>query len=433
MKNNYIFMLVFLTCSLHAQIAFADSGLTFPPGPVLGLPRHQPEILSGVGLTSDERMNDFLTGDSVATHKKGTASAHGDAAPPPGAMSAEINSRDDNVYNEYTSELGKLPYSQEADKGRKDKRALSALSVIAPSKELEMYKIKVLESDDMASNGDGAVAVPDVSRSIYDYRTGNLPALLKKKRFNSENSHLPPVLYTDEYSVQMFKAIQEDDVGAIRALLDRGARLDALANNKYTPLLYAIMYDSKDAFSYLLRAGADPNFVLKDGYTIAHILARKKDIYALEQLFESGADETIKDKSGKTVFDYLSDKESSLLVEKIIQDCPSLEQCAFKYVNMSSYSLFSEIMKAGANPDAVDADNNTLLMHAIASNDIDKATLLLLLGAQTGKSNTVGKTPLQLAREMNNKQMLDILKTVIVNRDLKKSVNSAAYPLPWAK
>ena len=60
--------------------------------------------------------------------------------------------------------------------------------------------------------------------------------------------------------------------------------------------------------------------------------------------------------------------------------------------------------------DAVDEDNDTPLMRAVWNNSRDAVKMLLRAGADVRKKNCNGDTVFDIAREWDNKEMLEILE-----------------------
>ena len=69
----------------------------------------------------------------------------------------------------------------------------------------------------------------------------------------------------DPIQNKLVKAVSENDLKTISALLGKGANVDG--PNKYgmTPLITAVSYHNVEAVKVLLEAGADPNLGI-EGY-----------------------------------------------------------------------------------------------------------------------------------------------------------------------
>lgn len=82
----------------------------------------------------------------------------------------------------------------------------------------------------------------------------------------------------------------------IKILGEAKANMNA-SNAAYTPLIYAVQQGNKELVSALIAAGANPNAKTKDGNTPVHTALDNKEI--LETLLQAKADPDIEDSSGE--------------------------------------------------------------------------------------------------------------------------------------
>jgi len=76
--------------------------------------------------------------------------------------------------------------------------------------------------------------------------------------------------------------------------------------------------------------------------------------------------------------------------------------------------MVEALLRAGAKPDAVEADGNTALTHCVMAGeepDLEIVKLLLQHGADPKKKNREGESALDVARFAENDELLTLLKT----------------------
>ena len=181
----------------------------------------------------------------------------------------------------------------------------------------------------------------------------------------------------------------------VQFLLDKGARVDVVAGDGATPLVWAGKAD-------------------KTG-----------DIVKL--LLEKGADVNAENKLGTSAFDnavrsYCASKEPpALRVLKILAshgadvDNPIPEGEATGYTNLTTAIIWEKpelskfLIDHGADVNNVAGDGNTPLMVACREGYIEQVKLLLDSGARTDGMNKEGKTAMQLAIDNEHQTIVDYL------------------------
>ena len=82
-----------------------------------------------------------------------------------------------------------------------------------------------------------------------------------------------------EGKTPLFRAVENCNVELVRLLLDRGANINAIDEERWTTLHYAVIIDKKEAktiVEMLLKAGADANRKIGNGYTPLELTDRWK-------------------------------------------------------------------------------------------------------------------------------------------------------------
>jgi ankyrin repeat protein len=133
-----------------------------------------------------------------------------------------------------------------------------------------------------------------------------------------------------------------------------------------------------------------------------------------------GIDPTVKDKRGKRASDYMKPnmRSSAMIMASNYQD---KTKALIDFVGLSSYDAVNYALSNGAKIDARDdigSDGDTPLIIAIKCQDVKMISLLLNSGASLDVPNKKGKLPIQVAVDLQNNEIVAILRTIKINREL---------------
>lgn len=190
----------------------------------------------------------------------------------------------------------------------------------------------------------------------------------------------------------LMMAATEGHFGAIKLLLDKGARLNDRTNDGTTALMMA---REPDVVRLLLKQGADPNLRDKKGATAlltAVDAAIEED--GILALIEAGADVRAADEAGRTALALAAERGWD--------------------------SVLRLLLDKGADIDAATAKGMTPLMLAAVRGRADSVRLLLEHGAVLNKQNLGGKTALQLAQERLEGDVRDEIVHALKTADARK-------------
>ncbi|MBN1798262.1 MAG: ankyrin repeat domain-containing protein [Spirochaetales bacterium] len=217
-----------------------------------------------------------------------------------------------------------------------------------------------------------------------------------------------------------------------------------------TPLMRAAELGHADIVELLLTSGADPNIQndfgdtalmtavdagqlesvrallkhnvdleLKDEYnSTALCIACKRGYAAIAKLLiEHNADANITDKYNKTLLDNAllhGYKKISLLLAAAIKEFDKPGYLGLTPLMYAAWKGFLDVcevlIQRGANINLQDKNDRDSALHmAAAQGHADVVKLLLAKGARLDIHNKEGKTPLDLAREAENQEIIDIL------------------------
>ncbi|CAL7963422.1 hypothetical protein MIDIC_50070 [Alphaproteobacteria bacterium] len=258
-------------------------------------------------------------------------------------------------------------------------------------------------------------------RPVYDYRKNVLPPAINKKNYGGDNQHLPKVFYQKEYSTLLFGAIINDNLSAVKALLERGAEIDVWeVSTGYTPLMYAIHHNKLRIVRYLVMRGVNVNKTTLDGKTPLHIAAMNNNFCMLKVLLSANANIMAKDKYGYRPCYYIT-KIFNSIVTDIVSYYTDLNKALVDFVKLGSTIGTQYALDKGANINTIsDIDDamNTPLIMAVQNRDIKMVSILLLRGANLTIANHSKQTPVQIALQEGYNEVADILRTVQIKREL---------------
>ncbi len=102
----------------------------------------------------------------------------------------------------------------------------------------------------------------------------------------------------------------------VKDLLDNGADVNAVGQDKKTPLHWAAAHGRKDAVDALLKVkGIDVNAKDQGGKTPLHFAAESGYQQVVQALLDKGADVNIKDKNEKTPLNLAKAEEIKTLLQ----------------------------------------------------------------------------------------------------------------------
>ena len=204
---------------------------------------------------------------------------------------------------------------------------------------------------------------------------------------------------------RVVEAAAAQDTEAVRALIDRGADVDAPWADGSTALLWAAHWGDLDMADLLLAAGADVNAADDHGVTPLERAAENASLEMVEKLLAAGADANAARASGLT----------PLMVAARTGSLPVVET----------------LLASGAVVNArTGATNGTALMWAVAGSHAGVAHALLDAGAEPATSTADGFTPLLFAAANGDIPMAEAL--IAAGVDINDTGADGTHALPYA-
>ncbi len=187
----------------------------------------------------------------------------------------------------------------------------------------------------------------------------------------------------------LFKAVVEQDTAALKKAITESSQVDIEDSHGRTPLHVAAYTANHEAMRLLVDAGADPNALEHDRYDIVTIAAVADDLPTLRLALELGAS------PGNTTSPY---------------DGTALIAAA----HLGHVEVVETLIAAGAPLDHVNNLEWTALIESIVlgnggSRHIATLKALVMAGANVNLDDGYGRSPLQLAKRSNYREMVEIL------------------------
>ncbi len=176
----------------------------------------------------------------------------------------------------------------------------------------------------------------------------------------------------DNGNTPLYFAARGGSAEAIRALVERGANIEAVNNNGNTPLHVAAFNGRVEAILALLEGGANIEAVNNYGKRPLHIAAIYGRVEAIRALLEGGANIEAIDNQGNTPL------HVAVLWERA--------------------EAILALLEREANIEAVNNNGNTPLHVAAFNGEVESIRALLEGGANIEAVNNNGETPLDVVR-----------------------------------
>jgi ankyrin repeat protein len=194
-----------------------------------------------------------------------------------------------------------------------------------------------------------------------------------------------------EGKTALAKAAEENKLPLIRLLLERGADANARAVDGSTALFYAAEQDRGAAIALLLERGADPNLPGRKGVRPLAAAAYNGSTKSVEKLLQFGADPNALDDEGKSAIVYAAAHGYASVVVTLLQAGVDVNR---RYAHGLTALMWAAGYDASAGVDDVDATIKTLIEH----------------GAALDLKDDRGKTAADIARGLGRERAAKLLK-----------------------
>jgi len=228
----------------------------------------------------------------------------------------------------------------------------------------------------------------------------------------------------------LIKAASEGNNRAIVSALKGGEKINECDSNGWTPLAWAVYYRQLSSVQLLLQKGADPNIqttgfkkYIYKGSTPLMIAAKDDQWEIMNALIAAGAKADFKDSQGEDA--------ESLARKKRYQG--ALRALGIKIAKTPALDRMLADIEGGKDINALGKEGWTILHWAAYEGDYLTAEELLQKGMKPdipassayARSET-GATPLIVAAQSNQYQVIDVLLRANANRQCKDSAGRTA-------
>ncbi len=223
------------------------------------------------------------------------------------------------------------------------------------------------------------------------------------------NEHIQVNTYQHEYSQLLFVAASRGDIGAIKALLDKGADINAQDNiNGNTPLMYATAAGKISAMQYIISRGADINKITFTARNALHVAAIAENRDAFRILLKAGCNLSALDIHSMRPFDYVSRDREGFAVYSMPDEF-SMNKILISCTIMNMQSCLRDALARGADIDCSDADGNTPLIIAVRYGLVDLIQLIFEYKPDLKKKNHRGYDVFETAAAMHDKLIIRLI------------------------
>jgi ankyrin repeat protein len=194
-----------------------------------------------------------------------------------------------------------------------------------------------------------------------------------------------------EGKTALAKAAEADKLPLLKLLLERGADVNVRAVDGSTPLFYAAEQDRGAAVALLLERGADPNLPGRSGIRPLAAASFNGSTENDEALMKFGADPNALDKDGSGAIVYAAGHGYASVVALLLQAGVDVNR---RYAHGLTALMWAAGHDASAGVDDVDATIKTLIEH----------------GAALDLKDDRGKTAADIARDLGHEQAAKLLE-----------------------
>lgn len=223
----------------------------------------------------------------------------------------------------------------------------------------------------------------------------------------------------DDKETPMVYAAGFGGPGAIEVmelLLAKGAKIDATGKPGMTPLMYAVNNGKIESAKFLLKKGANTNFADKDNWSVLHMASFRGKKELIQLMVDNGADVNLLSKWGTPLSNAASTGNAEA-VEALIANSANADLKGetrgtplFEAAKWGHTDVAAMLLKAGANPEINQDKFKVTPLHMAALGGFGKISAMLLeKGADWKTTDAFGNTPLDYAARYGHKKVAKAL------------------------
>lgn len=214
-------------------------------------------------------------------------------------------------------------------------------------------------------------------------------------------------------------AIRRGHSAVAQRLINSGFPLNVQDKMGRSPLHDAITTNDIQLAKCLITGGASVSLTNKDGQNALHLACGNGSAAFVQLLICSGADINQHDCNGLTPLHWSVPSQAADIAKLLVgASSPTLllsavDNNGLTALHHSAYwgneEMLMFLLDAGSNPNVLTANGQSALHHAVQGNHVSVARGLLKYGAHSDVGCNANLTPLQLARLMENGDMIKLL------------------------
>lgn len=190
----------------------------------------------------------------------------------------------------------------------------------------------------------------------------------------------------------------------LKALIDRGADIEAVNSSGFTPLYITVDTMNLDSMRFLLEAGANPDVKTKNGTKPIYVPFMEKNQQMYDLLMEfncpPASDANV---LSLLMLQYIGEDDYHWFVNAANQDCKTLRSTFYSMMIIqpvaakSNLNFLKTLIDTGWSVLSTDAQGNTLLHIAAQVGELENVKYLMEKGLKLTTRNKHGETPIHLA------------------------------------
>lgn len=202
-------------------------------------------------------------------------------------------------------------------------------------------------------------------------------------------------------SEAFYAAIRCDDQATVMTMIQEGFDVDYHAFGHQPPLIYAITQQRSSMVQTLLLYGADPNLPDREANTPLHYAIKLSEPEIVLQLLQYGADSARLNHESLTPLAIAKQQKNKMLLSLLkevrpVVDIPP-ESTLFSLAAKGNLHAIVHLSPTREQLKECDAQNRTLLHHAVFGNNVKLLLWLLNKGLDIDAADLHGITPLIIA------------------------------------